>query len=179
MTYSSPEDFTEAISGNNGTSYAWNNVNNNSTEGNGTKSSTTGNIYGIYDMGGCLAEYTSSYVNNLTYTGNGSVFATGTSTYLATSYPKNATTSIDFNSAYEAGAFQVTYGDAIYETSKNIGESQSWFSETLENDGPSSEVFFPRGGHWGTTGNVGLCGLNDSTGAANYGYGFHSVLVAE
>ena len=152
MTYSNPESLTEEISGSNGTSYAWNKVNNNSTEGNGTKSSTTGNIYGIYDMGGCLAEYTASYVNNLTYTGNGSAFATGTSTYLATAYPKNATTAIDFNTAYEAGAFKVTYGDALYETSKNVGGGQSWFSETLENDGPSSEAFFPRGGSWSSTG---------------------------
>ena len=151
MTYSSPESFTEAISGSNGTSYAWNNVNTNSDVGNGTKSSTTGNIYGIYDMGGCLAEYTSSYVNNLTYIGQGSVFATGTSTYLATAYPKNATTATDFNSAYEAGAFKVTYGDAIYETSKNVGGGQSWFSETLENDVNGSEVFFPRGGNWNNT----------------------------
>ena len=103
-------------------------------------------------MGGCLVEYTASYVNNITYTGHGSVFATGTSTYLATAYPKNTTTATNFNTAYEAGAFQVTYGDAIYETSKNVGGSQSWFSEILENDGTSSEVFFPRGGNWSHTG---------------------------
>ena len=147
-TYSDPESFTEAISGSNGTSYAWNNVNSNSIEGNGTKSSTTGNIYGIYDMGGCLAEFTSSYVNNLTYIGQGSVFATGTSTYLATAYPKNATTAIDFNTAYEAGAFKEVHGDAIYETSKNVGEGLAWFEQNLEKDGPGTEVFLPRGGNW-------------------------------
>ena len=161
-----------------GTSYAWTVTDANSSSGNGTKSSTTGNIYGIYDMSSGLADYTAAYVNNRNYTGNGNAFATGTSTYLATAYPNKATTCNDFNTAYTAGDFKKVYGDAIWETSGDVGDDQAWFSDTMENDSNGNEVFFPRGGRWGVL-CTGLCGLNDSLGYAGNDFGFHSVLVVE
>ena len=187
MTYSTASDLTDSITGSNGTSYAWNNVLSGSDTGEGTKSSTTGNIYGIYDMGGCLADYTASYINavgNGNLTTYGKSFANGTSTYLATAYPYQTDSSItyptdykDFNSAYPG--FGKIFGDALWETSSGTGSGKAWFGQTLEEDGYASEVFFPRGGGWYGTGYVGLCGLNDSGGNANNGSGFHSVLVAE
>ena len=187
MTYSTASDLTDSITGSNGTSYAWNNVLSGSDTGEGTKSSTTGNIYGIYDMGGCLADYTASYINavgNGNLTTYGKSFANGTSTYLATAYPYQTDSSItyptdykDFNSAYPG--FGKIFGDALWETSSGTGSGKAWFGQTLEEDGYASEVFFPRGGYWDSTDNVGLCGLADDSGVANYTYGFHSVLVAE
>ena len=187
MTFTSTSDLTDAVSGTNGTSYAWNNCDANSDSGNGTLSSTTGNIYGVYDMGGCLADYTASYVNatGVSYlTTYGGRFATGTSTYLATAYPYQTDSSItystdykDFNSAYPG--FGKIFGDAIWETSSKTGSGKAWFGQTLEEDGNASEVFFPRGGNWNNTDNVGLCGLNDNNGNANNNYGFHSALVVE
>ena len=187
MTYSTASDLTDSITGSNGTSYAWNNVLSGSDTGEGTKSSTTGNIYGIYDMGGCLADYTASYINavgNGNLTTYGKSFANGTSTYLATAYPYQTDSSItyptdykDFNSAYPG--FGKIFGDALWETSSGTGSGKAWFGQTLEEDGYASEVFFPRGGAWGNTANVGLCGLSDGNGDAYYHYGFHSVLVAE
>ena len=184
MSYSSVEDLKDSITGTNGTSYAWNNVTNGSDTGEGTKSSTTGNIYGIYDMGGCLADYTASYVNaegvsNLTTYGGR--FADGTSTYLATAYPYPdppiTTDYKDFNSAYPA--FSKIFGDALYETSSNVGSGKAWFGQTPEEDALSREVFFPRGGGWGNTTTVGFCGLSDDNGYAYYSCGFHSVLVVQ
>ena len=187
MTYSTATDLADSIKGSNGISYAWNNVSSESDTGDGTKSSTTGNIYGIYDMGGCLADYTASYINavgNGNLTTYGGRFANGTSTYLATAYPYQKDSSItystdykDFNSAYSG--FGKIFGDAIWETSSSTGSGKAWFGQTLEEDGTASEVFFPRGGYWGTTDSVGLCGLYDSTGDAYYHCGFHSVLVVE
>ena len=187
MTYSTVSDLTDSITGSNGTSYAWNNVSGGSDTGEGTKSSTTGNIYGIYDMGGCLADYTASYINavgNGNLTTYGKSFANGTSTYLATAYPYQTDSSItyptdykDFNSAYPG--FGKIFGDALWETSSGTGSGKAWFGQTLEEDGGASEVFFPRGGDWHDTDFVGLCGLNDGYGSADYDYGFHSVLVAE
>ena len=187
MTYSTASDLTDSITGSNGTSYAWNNVLSGSDTGEGTKSSTTGNIYGIYDMGGCLADYTASYINavgNGNLTTYGKSFANGTSTYLATAYPYQTDSSItyptdykDFNSAYPG--FGKIFGDALWETSSGTGSGKAWFGQTLEEDGTASEVFFPRGGSWVYTDGVGLCGLYDDNGNAYYGYGFHSVLVAE
>ena len=187
MSFTSTSDLTDEVSGTNGTSYAWNNCNANSDSGNGTLSSTTGNIYGVYDMGGCLADYTASYINatGVSYlTTYGGRFATGTSTYLATAYPYQTDKSItyttdykDFNSAYPG--FGKIFGDAIWETSSKTGSGKAWFGQTLEEDGTASEVFFPRGGNWSYTGTVGLCGLYDNGGYADYLYGFHSVLVVE
>ena len=187
MTYSNASDLTDSITGSNGTSYAWNNVSVGSDTGEGTKSSTTGNIYGIYDMGGCLADYTASYINavgNGNLTTYGKSFANGTSTYLATAYPYQTDSSItyptdykDFNSAYPG--FGKIFGDALWETSSGTGSGKAWFGQTLEEDGTASEVFFPRGGGWTSTDYVGFCGLGDNAGFATYTYGFHSVLVAE
>ena len=187
MTYSTASDLTDSITGSNGTSYAWNNVSSGSDTGEGTKSSTTGNIYGIYDMGGCLADYTASYINavgNGNLTTYGKSFANGTSTYLATAYPYQTDSSItyptdyeDFNSAYPG--FGKIFGDAIWETSSGTGSVKAWFGQTLEEDGGASEVFFPRGGSWFYAVGVGLCGLSDNLGPAYYHCGFHSVLVAE
>jgi len=50
MTFTDATDFTDSVTGTNGTSYAWNNVETGTDTGEGTKSSTTGNIYGIYRM---------------------------------------------------------------------------------------------------------------------------------
>ena len=153
MTYSTTDDLKDEVTGTNGTSYAWNNCNANSDSGSGTLSSATGNIYGIYDMGGCLTDYIASYVNAegvtnlMTYGGS---FATGASTYLATAYPYNPveTDNKDFNSGYNGTGWDKIFGDAIWETSSGTGNKKAWFSQTIEEDSRLNEVFIPRGGSW-------------------------------
>ena len=157
--YTDTDSLVDSITGTNGTSYAWNNVSSGTT-GSGTKSSTTGNIYGIYDMGGCLADYTTSYVKggSLSY---GSAFANGTSTYLATAYPSYSGNGgiYDFNNDYLA--FNKIFGDAIWELSKvtesredgNPKTIRGWFNQYLEaGEDNTQEAFFPRGGNWSYTG---------------------------
>ena len=161
------------------TSYAWTVVDSGKDSGAGTKSSTTGNIYGVFDMSCGLAEYTAAYVNNSSGTGQGSAFATGTSTHLATAYPNKSTTNIDFNNAYKAREFCSIYGDAIWETTKNVGSGLAWFGDTQEDDSGATEVFFPRGGAWYYVGATGVCGLYDDYGSASNNSGFRSVLVVE
>ena len=95
------------------------------------KSSTTGNIYGIFDMSCGLAEYTAAYINNLSYINEGKAFATGESTYLATTYPNKSTTNDDFNTAYVAKDFKEIYGDTIWETSQDVGNSVTWFKDSI------------------------------------------------
>ena len=184
IAYSSESSLGNSVSGTNSqTSYAWNNCNSNSDEGNGTLSSTTGNIYGVYDMGGGLADYISAYVNsgssNLTTYGGS--FANRTSNHLSTAYPYNPVTTDykDFNSGYNGTGWNKIFGDALWETSSGTGSGKAWFGQTLEEDGSSEEPFFPRGGYWYTTGTVGLCGLYDDIGFAYSNFGFRSVLVVE
>ena len=95
--------------------------------------SSTGNVYGIYDLSGGAHEYVAGYYNGSTssyLTNNGGTFASqgGSSTKYATAY-----TGTSASSAY-------IYGDATYETS-------GWHSDDAEfvsSDSP----FFRRGGYF-------------------------------
>ena len=184
IAYSSESSLGDAATGTNGTSYAWNNCNSNSDKGNGTQSSTTGNIYGVYDMGGGLGDYTTAYVNcDSSYlTANGGSFANRVSNYLATAYPYNPSSTQDykdFDSGYNGTGWNKIFGDSIWETSSGTGIGKSWFGQSLEEDVKKEECFLLRGGDWRYVDRIGLCGLNDSNGLEYNTYGFHSVLVVE
>ena len=113
----------------------------------GVKASTTGNVYGIYDMSGGAYEYVAAYVNNNNY-----VLRTyGLSLIEGESYTKNV---------YEVGniesdinnymANSMVYGDATYETSiyhSDNGDSESWYGD---------KAYYPRftGPFWGRGGHV-------------------------
>ena len=152
MTYTDENSLIDAVTGTNGTSYAWNNCNSNSDEGNGTQSSTTGNIYGVYDMGGGLADYISAYVNSgaSVLETNGKSFANGISNYLSTAYPYNPvlTNYKDVNSGYNGTGWNEIFGDALWETSEGTRYSKTWFRQSFDDDGPLEEPFFDRGGFW-------------------------------
>ena len=91
------------------------NTNTDYTSDNGQKASSTGNVYGIYDLSGGAYEYVAGYYNgedvNKTYLNNGLSFASinGESTKFVTSYGSNGW---DKNSV----AQNYKYGDALYET---------------------------------------------------------------
>ena len=184
MKFTDESSLTNAVTGTNGTSYAWNNCNSGSDEGNGTQSSTTGNIYGVYDMGGGLTDYVATYVNSgssylTTYGGS---FANGISNYLSTAYPYNPSSTQDykdFDSGYNGTGWNEIFGDAIWETSSGTGEEKAWFGQTLEEDTGSNESFLLRGGNFFYSTFAGLCGLNDNVGDPFRSFGFHSVLVVE
>ncbi len=146
------------------TSYAW-------YTNNGIKASTTGNMYGIYDMSGGLAEYTASYVKvtsaNVNYSdlssylqsyGKAFVFANGSSgsykgnTEYVTEYPEYASGKI-----FDGLASR--YGDGFYET-------QTWFGDWENND--ASGPFFTRGAYWHFSSCAGVFGFDDDLGYSYY-----------
>ena len=92
---------------------------------NGVQASTTGNVYGIYDMSGGAFEQVAAYVNN------GSSYITDIGGQLATgeSYTKDVYDGMaDQFSDYERSISH--YGDAVYEISErmeNTGGIKSWF----------------------------------------------------
>ena len=90
----------------------------------GNSPSTTGNIYGIYDMCGGSFERTAAYVNNgsTNLASNGASVITGgsTSTKYATVYPSNETNSMNTDDLRSEANYKVNtkiYGDAVHETS--------------------------------------------------------------
>ena len=142
----------------------------------GVKASTTGNVYGVYDMSGGAWEYVAAYVNN----GNSSLTSYGNSLYTSTdSKTKNvyAKGSSDNNSSnYSANAG--VYGDAVYETSANGNSSNgSWYGDC--SDFPhTSNPFFIRGGGYNGGSYAGVFYFNDNDGSSHSYYSFRPVLVA-
>ena len=146
--------------------------------GNGPQASTTGNVYGVYDMSGGAYEYTAAYVNN----GNSNLTSNGASLVSGAAYTKDVYTkgsADDRPTNYAAAASK--YGDAVYETSLSSNGTPnwntSWYSD-YSNFPYSTNPFFIRGGYYNYTSNAGLFCFNSHDGYANSNNGFRPVLVA-
>ncbi|MBR6033304.1 MAG: hypothetical protein IKP28_00895 [Clostridia bacterium] len=126
---------------------------------NGMKASTTGNVYGIYDMAGGAAEYTATYLN---------FEGVNNSAYIINII--NA--QFKYKSLYKND--ETTYGDAIYETPE-------WFQagmSALTNDYP----LVYRGGSDTTTGISNfrnIFGLGKGSGVSTGGRSFRPVCIVE
>lgn len=153
---------------------------------NGTKASSTGTIYGIYDMSGGTWERTAGLVangnENLTNYGssllnNGA--SNSTSTKYVTVYPSNdsGTTDLDTASKNNYRVNTKIYGDAIRETSTaGVGQT-SWYSDYSSFAGYDSP-FFGRGGNLWHISGAGLFCFNRGSGGSHFIISFRPVLVA-
>ncbi|MNT32657.1 hypothetical protein D3C72_1685510 [compost metagenome] len=146
--------------------YAYNNVTY------GVNASTTGNIYGIYDMSGCAWEYTAAYVNN----GNGNLGTYGGSLIGADVKYKDVYTSSGDTQAGNYAANSGKKGEAVYETSSTINGSYSWYADYSYMP-YSTGPFFMRGGSYYVTTSAGAFAFDDSSGNAYSTVGFRPVLV--
>ena len=153
---------------------------------NDVSASTTNNKTGIFDLNGCVWEYTAAYVSNGDSSINsyGKSYASTTantegyktlSTKYATAYP--------YDSNYLGAKYNSLkstiygFGDAILETSNRSSTTNSWnndYSYFPYSSGP----FFLRGGYYGSGSGAGTFAFYSSTGNSSYYYGFRSVLVA-
>ena len=140
----------------------------------GVKASTTGTVYGIYDMSGGSYEYVAAYVDNTNENLNGF----GSSLVSAASYMKDVYDmgSGDTSEANYAANSDV-YGDAVYETSSSVINpySNSWYGDSSLF--PYSTVsFFIRGGLFNSGLTAGMFYVSYTDGStANY-VGFRPVL---
>ena len=140
---------------------------------NGQKASTTGNIYGVYDMSGGNWERVAAYVNNghdnlQTY---GKSVVDGEVKYKEV-YEQGETDTQELN--YEKAATK--YGDAVYETSNGYSSSStSWYSD-FSNFVSTSGPFFARGGRTDSMKNAGLFAFYHTYGSALIPNGFRVVV---
>ena len=121
-----------------------------------TSQSTTGNVYGVYDMFGGTNELVSSYsANNTTNNGYGFTSISGNygekndktaSTEYATVYQYNVDSDSNANN-YKLNLNRI-FGDAMFETSGEGTLSTSWYGSTSYFAG-TSYPFFTRGGDFG------------------------------
>ena len=138
---------------------------------NGMKASTTGNIYGVYDMSGGIWERVAAYVNN----GHRNLTTNGSSLVNAASKYKNVytATATDGTDTQE-GNYELStpangcYGDAIYETS-------GWYNDysTFPRD---AGTFFSRGGGYDKSSGSGVFSFTYTDGGPYSGDGFRVVV---
>ena len=139
----------------------------------GVNASTTGTVYGVYDMSGGAWEYVAAYVDNkssnLTKYGgsleNGevktkNVYNKGSSDIQANNYSANSE----------------KYGDAVYETNTNCRGSTSWYSD-YSNFPYTSSPSFKRGGAYDNGMSAGVFSI-EGENCYRYDYlSFRPVLV--
>ena len=141
----------------------------------GVKASTTGTVYGVYDMSGGAWEYVAGYVNN----GNSSLTSYGSSLVNGDAKTKNVYSKGSSDNAtdnYNANSSK--YGDAVYETSANGNSSNgSWYGDysTFPN---ASYPFFRRGGICNDGADAGVFYFVYYNGVSNSNNSFRPVLVA-
>ena len=154
---------TTSASGGTGITNAYNTVD-------GQKASTTGNIYGIYDMSGGNWERVAAYVNN----GHANLQR----------YGKNLVDgAVKYKEVYEQGESDnqqlnyekasTKYGDAVYETSNGYSGrgGESWyddFADFVRTDAP----FLIRGGNYYNTTYAGIFYFSWTDGNTYTNYGF-------
>ena len=165
----------------------------------GNKTSTTGNITGVFDFSGGLWERTSSYVNNRdsnlkTYGAsiaitNGTTFRTKSTKYI-TLYPMGEGNTRKANlAALDTGTVNTSsnkigliYGDAIWETCDDYPDGDNKYSNSWHGDRSNfpfgGSVFFIRGETYGDI--EAWCGLfafHGISGMSTSYYGLRASLV--
>ena len=159
------------------------------TQASGTKASTTGTIYGIYDMSGGIWERSAAIVNNgnsnLTTFGKSLMnsLINGKSSQYVTAYPFDSSVdkngaNIDTASTANWKANTKIYGDGIRETSTAGTGKTSWYTDYSY----FPAVYNPfslRGGNFWSGEGAGLFYFTRDGGGSDYHNGFRSVLVAQ
>jgi hypothetical protein len=139
----------------------------------GVKASTTGNVFGIYDLSGSAWERVSAYVDNT----NGNLTVQGSSIITADGKYKNIYTkgSIDDQATNYDLAINFK-ADAVYETSNNINGPYSWFGDysIIPNNG---NPWFIRGGYWSSGSTAGAFHFYITYGGPYSNSGFRPVLL--
>ena len=129
----------------------------------GVKASTTGTVYGVYDMSGGAWEYVAGYVNN----GHGNLTNYGSSLVNGDAKTKNVyskASSDSYENNYNANSSK--YGDAVYETSTNGSGSTSWYGD-YSNFPYTLFSFFERGGCCSNVTHAGVFALEKHNGVSS------------
>ena len=139
--------------------------------------STTGNIYGIYDISGGAAERVSAYVDN----GHSNLVGQGSSIIKAINKYKDVYLKGSTDNAQNNYNLTINKkGDAVYETSNNIyGNiygSYAWFEDYTIMP-TAGAPWFGRGGFWSNGGSAGAFNFDDAGGGTSGYGGFRPVLV--
>jgi prepilin-type N-terminal cleavage/methylation domain-containing protein len=138
---------------------------------NGQQASTTGNIYGIYDMSGGTWEYTAAYVNNTPAATYGSSIVNADSKYKDV-YEVGISDTAGNN--YAVALYKK--GDALYETSASTDSVSAWYT-AYSYMVRTNEPWCVRGGEYGNTTSAGIFAFHTLSGTTFAYAGFRSILL--
>ena len=141
----------------------------------GENASTTGNVYGIYDMAGGAWEYVAGILSNYKSNSSNYDFSNST-TYLNKYFDWYAGNTSDRNTNYDANANK--YGDAVYETSSSGWSNTDSWDSSYSIFSTSSSPVFKRGGRVYDGSNAGVFAFIDSTGGAYTNDSFRPVVLS-
>ena len=142
----------------------------------GVKASTTGNVYGVYDMSGGAYEYVAAYVNNgnISLTSYGASLVNSNEEKTKNVYTKANADNYESNYNQNSGK----YGDAVIETSANGNTGDgSWHGDFAYFPYISSP-FFSRGASCGNDFYAGMFSFFNAYGSSVNESSFRPVLVA-
>lgn len=141
----------------------------------GQTASSTGNIYGIYDLSGGTWEWTAGYIaSGDSYTSYGGSLK-GDSTKYKTKYVGTSDTdTINYNMNLNP----TRLGEAIWETSSGGTGFKSWNGD-YSNFWINTRSFSVRSGAWSNTSGAGVFTFLSGNGFCVHDVGFRPVLVAE
>ena len=153
----------------------------------GVKSSTTGNIYGVYDMAGGAVEYVMGVVQDNTNTsapmsGKDSNYNSGFTgkTYNSGNYTSYTGTAFPSSKYYDLYAFGTTYGDSSAYARRILGdatsETRSWYSDIMY-FAFAEYPWFERGGGAFSGSKAGVFCGDGNNGVTNGNVSFRSVLT--
>ena len=144
-------------------------------EAGGGNASTTGNVYGVYDMAGGTWEYVAGILSS--YKSNSSNYNfTNSGTYPNKYFDWYAGNSSDRNTNYNANTNK--YGDAVYEISSSGTSSTGSWDSSYSYFPDSSYPVFVRGGHAGNGSYAGVFAFLSDTGAADTNVSFRPVVLS-
>jgi len=138
----------------------------------GGNASTTGNIYGIYDMAGGAWEYVAGiYTGGSSNDNRSKLWDSNNSKYV-----DKYTNTTDSQSTYYGNTNK--YGDAVYETSSSGNSSTGSWASSNSNFPYSSYPVFVRGGHAFDGSNAGVFAFYYNTGGAFTYHSFRPVVLS-
>jgi len=138
---------------------------------NGMLASTTGNIYGVYDMSGGAYEYTMS--NMVDSAGAFYPSSSGFTTTPEAKYYDRYTYDASSNITHARGKL----GDATKETLKTFGNSYGGWYDDYANFPSSTRPWFLRGGSLSYGDRAGVFSFNHFTGTTNASLSSRAVIV--
>ncbi len=147
----------------------------------GMLASTTGNIYGVYDLSGGAQEFVASYLNSGD-NDSATIIKTNGENLTQTSIPayKQAINAADndaaINNYKKYGMIDKLYGSAIYETS--TGYSGNYSVDSDYSKYPIGRLpFFVRGGEADSGNGAGIFAFDAVDGSASENTGFRPVII--